>query len=138
MSNLNEQIMELVRANTDKLILKDIARRLGIKGDDRRALRVTAREMVENGVLILSSRKTYREAGELPNVMVIRVIEIDTHGDMIGVPDNWKSDGPAPQMIVIEGPISKKSKGHSSAQLGMGSRALCRIKRPCGSAHTCL
>ncbi len=129
MSKLNEQIMELVRANPDKLILKDIARRLGIKGDDRRALRVTAREMVESGVLTLSSRKTYREAGELPNVIVLRISEIDTHGDMIGVPENWKGEGPAPQMIVFEGPVSKKSKGHSAAQLGIGSRALCRIRK---------
>ena len=121
--------MELVRANPDKLILKDIARRLGIKGDNRRELRKTAREMVNNGVLILSSRKTYREAGELPNVMVLRISEIDTHGDMVGVPENWKGAGPAPNMIVYEGPISKKAKGHIAAKLGIGGRALCRIKK---------
>ncbi len=128
MENLNNDILDLVRANPDKLILKDIARRLGIKGDDRRTLRKTVREMVEGGILVKSSRKTYRIAGELPGVMVIRVVEIDTHGDMIGVPDNWKEDGPAPRMIVREGSISKKAKGHASAQLGINSRALCKIK----------
>ncbi len=128
MDNLNNDILELVRAHPDKFILKDIARRLGVKGDDRRALRKTVREMVENGVLVKTSRKTYRIAGELPGVMVIRVVEIDDQGDMIGVPDNWKEGGPAPRMIVKEGPISKKAKGHASAQLGMNSRALCKIK----------
>ncbi len=120
--------MELIRAKPDKLILKDIARRLGIKGDDRRVLRQTIREMVENGVLVKSTRKTYREADALPAVMVLRVSEIDTHGDMIGVPEMWKGEGPAPRMIVLEGPISKKSKGHKTAQLGIGGRALCKIK----------
>jgi len=121
--------MELIRANPDKLILKDIARRLGIKGDDRRSLRQTIREMVENGVLIKSTRKTYREAGALPSVMVLRVSEIDAQGDMIGVPEMWKGEGPAPRMIIREGPISKKAKGHKTAQLGIGGRALCRIKQ---------
>ena len=119
MDNLNEEIMELVRANPDKFILKDIARRLGVKGDDRRLLRATVRDMVEGGVLIKSSRKTFRAAGELPGVMVIRVVEIDTHGDLIGVPDSWKEDSPPPRMIVKEGPISKKAKGHTSAQLAI-------------------
>lgn len=128
MDNLNDDILELVRANPDKFILKDIARRLGIKGDDRRTLRKTVREMVEGGILVKTSRKTYRVAGELPGVMVIRVVEIDDQGDMIGVPDNWKEDGPAPRMIVKEGKISKKAKGHAGAQLGMNSRALCKIK----------
>ena len=128
MENLNNDILELVRANPDMFILKDIARRLGIKGDDRRTLRKTVREMVEGGVLVKTSRKTYRIAGELPGVMVIRVVEIDDQGDMIGVPDNWREDGPPPRMIVREGPISKKAKGHAGAQLGMNSRALCKIK----------
>lgn len=128
MDKLNEDIMELVRGNPDKFTLKDLARRLGIKGDERRALRVAVREMVEGGVLTKSSRKTYREAGSLPGVMVIRVTEIDTHGDMIGVPDNWKGDGPAPRMIIKEGKISKKAKGHAAAKLGIGNRALCKIK----------
>ena len=129
MENLNENIMELVRGNPDKLTLKDLARRLGIKGDDRRELRSTVRAMTENGLLIKSNKKTYREAGTLPNVMVLRISEIDSQGDMIGIPDTWKGEGPAPQMIVREGPTSKKAKGHAGAQLGIGSRALCRIKQ---------
>ncbi|NNE57294.1 MAG: ribonuclease R [Hellea sp.] len=120
--------MELVRGNPDKLTLKDLARRLGIKGDDRRELRGAVREMVEGGLLVKTSRKTYREAGTLPAVMVLRISEIDTHGDMVGSPENWRGEGDPPRMIVREGPASKKAKGHASAQLGIGSRALCKIK----------
>ena len=128
MDKLNEDILKLVRANPDKFILKDMARRLGIKGDERRDLRKTVREMVAGGVLVKSTRKTYRVAGDLPGVMVIRVVEIDSEGDMIGVPDNWREDGPAPRMIVQESSGSGKKKGRAGAQLGMGSRALCKIK----------
>ena len=118
--------MKLVRDNPDKLTLKDLARRLGIKGDDRRDLRQAVRVMVEGGILTKSTRKTYREAGALPGVMVLRISEIDAQGDMIGIPENWKGDGDAPRMIVREGPVSKKAK--ASAQLGVGGRALCKVK----------
>ncbi len=128
MSELRQQILSAIREKPDRLTRKDLARRLGIKGEDRRELRTLLRTLVEDGTLILSSKKTYRETGDLPNVMVIRVTDIDDHGDMVGVPDNWKGDGEAPKVLVKEGNISKKSKGHGSAQLGMGSRALCRIK----------
>lgn len=128
MTSLQEQILQAVRKEPDRLGRKELARALGIKGEDRRELRTVLRGMVEGGTLILSQKKTYREAGELPGVMVIRVSHIDDEGDMIGVPDKWNGDGNPPQMIVREGPISKKARGHKAATLGVGGRALCRIK----------
>lgn len=130
MTSLNQKILTAVRAEPDRLGRKEIARKLGIKGDDRRDLRTALREMVEGGSLIMSGRKTYREAGELPGVMVIRVTGIDDEGDMIGAPDRWKGDGNPPQLIVREGPTHKNSKGKGSAALGVGNRALCKIKPP--------
>jgi len=64
--------------------------------------------------------------------MVIRVTGLDEHGDMVGEPEVWKQDGPAPKVIVREGPISKKAKGHRAATVGVGGRALCRIKKQNG------
>ena len=128
MSELRQQILTAIREKPDRLSRKDLARALGIKGEDRRELRAVLRDMVNDGAIILSKSKTYREAGELPGVMVIRVAEIDEHGDMIGVPDKWQGDGEPPRLIVREGNISKRAKGHAAAQLGIGGRALCRIK----------
>lgn len=134
MTTLKESILNLVREKPDRFTKRDIAKRLGIKGDDRRELRAVLRDLVESGTLIQSKAKTFREVGELPGVMVIRVTSIDTHGDMIGQPDKWSGDGEPPRMIVREGPTSKKSKGHRSASLGVGGRALCRIK-PTSDGH---
>jgi len=80
--------------------------------------------MVDEGVLKKSKNKTFREADDLPGVMVIRVTGLDEHGDMVGEPEVWKQDGPKPKVIVREGPISKKSKGHNTATVGVGGRAL--------------
>ncbi|MGB0906555.1 MAG: ribonuclease R [Maricaulaceae bacterium] len=127
--NAREMIMEVIRARPDKLTRKDIARALGIKGDDRRELRSLLRDMVNESVLTLSKEKTYREVGQLPGVMVIRAVKIDSDGDLLGEPDSWRGDTPAPTVIIREGPISKKSKGHNSGAVGVGDRALCRIKQ---------
>ncbi|MGJ8562192.1 MAG: ribonuclease R [Alphaproteobacteria bacterium] len=137
MTNLNEQILSAVRARPDKLTRRDIARELGIKGDDRRELRQALRLLVESGTLIYSQRKTYREAGELPDVMVLRIREIDDQGDLVAVPDKWKGDGEPPHIIVREAPAPKKDKRSASAALGINDRALCRIKKS-GEGHTAL
>ena len=128
MSALRQQILTLVREKPDRLGRKELARALKIKGDDRRELRAMLRDMVDDGTLIYSKKKTYRETGDLPNVLIVRVTGIDDFGDMIGIPDRWEGDGNPPKLIVREGPISKKAKGHKSAQLGVGGRALCRLK----------
>ena len=129
-----EVLMELIREKPDRLNKRDIAKALGIKGDDRRELRMELKAMVDAGVLTMSSeKKTYREAGAMPGVLVIVATKIDEHGDLVGEPENWKSDDPAPQVIIREGRTTgKKSKsraGGSDGQVGVGDRALCRIKQ---------
>jgi len=59
----------------------------------------------------------------------VQIMKIDEHGDMIGVPENFKGEGNPPQLIVREGPVSKKAKGHKAAEMTVGGRALCRIKK---------
>jgi len=124
-----DSILSAVREKPDRLTNKDLARALGVKGDDRRELRAMLRDMVESETLVLSSRKTYRETSDFPGVMVIKVTGLDEHGEMIGEPETWKGTGARPQVIVREGSVSKKSKGRKSANVGVGSRVLCRIKR---------
>ncbi len=129
MTVTKDQILKAVHTKPDKLTRRDIARDLGIKGDARRDLRHTLRKMVDDGQLIISQRKTYREAGELPDVMVIRVRDVDDQGDLIGVPDKWNGEGEPPLMIIREGNAPKKGSKDRGAQLGVGDRALCRIKK---------
>jgi len=128
-----DSILTAVREKPDSLTNKDLARRLGVKGDDRRELRKLLRDMVESGTLIRSQRKTYRETSDFPGVMVIKVTGLDNDGELIGVPETWKGDSPPPTVIVREGSISKKGKGHKTkAEVGVGSRALCKMKRKNG------
>ena len=127
MALTRDDILKAVRAQPDRFDNKALARKLGVKGPDRRELRALLRELEDDGLIIKSSKKTYREADALPGVMVIQIVEND-EGDLIGTPENFKGDGSPPRLLVREGPISKKSKGHGAATLSVGARALCRIK----------
>src|SRR5215831_1316076 len=60
----------------------DIARAFGLKGADRRALRELLREMEEKGALGRRGRKGFAEAGALPPVGVVDVVERDADGDL--------------------------------------------------------
>jgi len=68
----------------------------------------------------------------MPGVLVIVAAKIDEHGDLVGEPENWRGEGSPPQVIIREGRTTgKKSKsraGGSAGQVGIGDRALCRIK----------
>ena len=122
-------ILDEVKTRPDFYDNKKLARALGVKGDDRRELRQLLRAMVEDGALIKSDRKTFREADALPGVMVIKATRLDD-GDLMGEPENWKGDGAPPQLLIRDtGPREKKrGKRDQRETLKVGDRALCRIK----------
>jgi len=123
------EILDLVREEPDTHDKKSLARALGIKGDDRRTLRQTLRQMVEEGALIHSkSRKTYRLPGEMPAVMVIRIDEVDEDGDLWGSPEVWKGEGHPPRLHIREDSPGRSGRNSRPASLGVGDRALARIK----------
>ena len=128
-----DTILKAVRARPDIYDKKRLARELGVKGEDRRELRRLLRELEEDGAIVLSSRKTYREADALPGVMVIRAVMIDDDGDLIGEPEVFKGEGETPRVIIRDTPAprkgGRKSKGGNTQTMGVNGRALCRIKK---------
>ena len=90
----------------------DLARAFGLKGGERRALREMLRELEAEGKLGKRGRKGFSEAGALPPVGVVDVVEKDVDGELyvrlveaaddapraILVPDKTGKVGPAPGM----------------------------------------
>ena len=90
----------------------DLARAFGLKGEDRRALRQMLWELETEGKLGKRGRKGFSEAGALPPVGVVDVVERDADGEMyvrlveaandapraLLVPDKTGKVGPAPGM----------------------------------------
>ncbi|MEE9347766.1 MAG: ribonuclease R [Robiginitomaculum sp.] len=121
-------ILKAVRAQPDKLSKREIAKILGLRGDQRRDLRIALSELVEDNKLIKGERNAYREPNAMPDVNMLDIIAIDEHGDMVGVPSRWEGTGEAPRFLVIEtGAKSGKASERKSAKLGVGGKALCKL-----------
>ncbi|MEL6687604.1 MAG: ribonuclease R [Pseudomonadota bacterium] len=119
-----DSILAAVRQRPDHYDRKRLARYLGVKGEDRRTLRQTLRELVDDGALVYTPEKTYRLADALPGVMVVNIVHIDDDGDMWGDPERELKGG-VQRSILIRDTSRKRDDGGA---LGVGHRALVRIK----------
>jgi len=119
-----DDILEVVRERPDHYDRKRLAKRLGIKGDDRRTLRGLLRDLVDDGALVYTPEKTYRIADALPGVMVVNVIEVDDDGDLWATPERNDGDAVGPRILIHD----KSKTGSADGALGVGHRALVRIK----------
>ncbi|PHR94224.1 MAG: ribonuclease R [Robiginitomaculum sp.] len=130
MNITRETLLQTVRDTDTELTKRGLVRALGLSGDDRRELRTLLSELVEDGTLIRTDRRTYRCADTLPNVMVVCIDHIDDHGDLVGVPARWEGKPPPPTILVLEKKHHKKSgPPRATKTLGVGDRALCRISK---------
>lgn len=99
----------------------DIAQHFGLKGADRRALRQMIRELEDEGRLGRRGRKGLSEAGGLPPVGVVDVVERDIDGELIV--RLVEASGDAPTALLMP---DRKAVG---AAPGLGDRLLVRFAR---------
>ncbi len=100
----------------------DIAKAFGLKGEDRRALRLMLRSLEDEGALGKRGRRGFAEAGALPPVGVADVVERDADGELYVRLAKAGEDAPlarlAPGRDVIAGGAP-----------GLGDRLLVRFER---------
>lgn len=100
----------------------DLARAFGLKGEDRRALREMLRELEAEGKLGKRGRKGFSEAGALPPVGVVDVVERDVDGEMYVRLVDAAAD--APRALLVP-----DRTGQAGAAPGMGDRMLVKFER---------
>jgi ribonuclease R len=96
-----------------------IARAFGLKGADRRALREMLSSLETEGALGRRGRKGFAEAGALPDVGVVDVVERDTDGELL-VKLTKGDDAP----LVLLAPDRQAEAGQAP---GLGDRLLVRF-----------
>jgi ribonuclease R len=104
---------------------RDIAKILGVKGDQRADLRRIIRELEDEGVLARAGRRAFASADVLPETCVIEIVDRDPDGDLLGRAKG--RDG-------FFGPVVRLAPGEGDGRkggpaIGVGDRALCRIDR---------
>jgi ribonuclease R len=100
----------------------DLARAFGLKGEDRRALRQMLRELEAEGKLGKRGRKGFSEAGALPPVGVVDVVERDADGEMYVRLVEAGND--APRALLVP-----DKTGKVGLAPGMGDRLLVKFAR---------
>ncbi|MBQ1540988.1 MAG: ribonuclease R [Caulobacteraceae bacterium] len=100
----------------------DIAKAFGLKGADRRALRMMLKALEAEGALGRRGRKGFAEAGALPPVGVADVVERDADGELYVRLAKGGED--APQVRLA--PERRDSKAGAP---GLGDRILARFER---------
>jgi ribonuclease R len=101
----------------------DIARHFGLKGADRRALREMLRALETDGSLGKRGRRGFAEAGALPPVGVVDVVERDADGDLYVRLTKGGED--LPQVRLAPG----KGDAAAGGAPGLGDRLLVRFEQ---------
>ena len=90
-----DEILAWLRDNPTLTNKRDIARAFGIKGQAKVELKRMLAEMAADG-RIEKKRRRARPAGDLPQVLVLRVTGPDAEGDLWAEPAEWDGEGARP------------------------------------------
>ena len=99
-----------------------IARHFGLKGADRRSVRLMLKELQAEGVLGRRGRKGFAEAGRLPPVGVADVVERNADGDLFVKLRLAGEDAPPVRLA----PAREEARAGAP---GLGDRLLVRFER---------
>ncbi len=102
---------------------RDLAKALGVRGEDRQALKRLLKELADEGLIERGKKKSFSKPGALPPVTVVEITGTDTDGDLLGRPSRWDGDGDPPQILIVPG------REEAGAALGPGERVLARISQ---------
>ena len=114
-----DQILAWIAENPTLSAKRDIAKAFGIKGAARIDLKRLLKELEAEGHLE-KRHKTFREAGSLPPVTVLELLEPDRDGDLFARPLEGRFEE-APRILFLPRP--------GEAAVGSGDRILGRLTK---------
>ncbi|WP_370155363.1 ribonuclease R [Ferrovibrio sp.] len=121
-----QDILKYVAENPGRVGKREIARAFNVSADDRLALKKLLRELKTDGDLQQGHGKRMTPKGELPEVCLVDLVRLDSHGDLIGRPVEWTGDGDPPKIVFETG---GKARRREAAEAGVGDRVLARLSR---------
>jgi ribonuclease R len=116
------QILDFIASSDAPAGKREIARAFGLSGHDKIVLKALLHDMAHEGLIDASPGRAFHQAGGVPKVTVLRIVDVDDSGQAWAVPERWETDLPEPRLRVLE------RKGRGSA-LGAGDRLLARTEQ---------
>jgi ribonuclease R len=101
---------------------RDIARALGVKGNDRIQLKRILKELEQDGTITRTGKRAYAKPGALPEVAVLEITGQDPDGELLARPARWDGEEEPPKIFVILG-----RDAEAQGIPGTGERVLARL-----------
>src|SRR5215212_4816638 len=115
-----KQIFDFIASSDHPAGKREIARAFGLSGQDQIDLKRLLKDMADEGLIDSSPGRAFHQAGGVPKVTVLRVVEVDDSGQVGAVPEQWHAETPPPKLRILE-------RGRRGA-LGIGDRVLARTE----------
>ena len=115
------QILEFIKESPTPVGKREIARAFNIRGGARIALKTILKELLNEGHLNRNGRQV-RAVGDLPPVLVVKIIGTDSDGEVLCRPTRWEEDAPLPVIYLNHG-------RPQPAAPGLNDHVLVRVKK---------
>jgi ribonuclease R len=129
-----EQLRAFLAETPGRVGKREAMRAFGLGPEHRVAMRTVLKEMATRGEAAPAGHKRFtaphgapRMTGRLPEAIIVEITGIDSEGDAIARPADWRGDGPSPTIFM-------QPEARGQAALAPGQRVLARIK-PIGEAR---
>jgi len=116
-----KQILDFIATSDQPAGKREIARAFSLSGQAKIELKALLKDMADEGLIDSSPGRAFHQAGGVPKVTVLRVVEVDDSGMVRAVPEQWHAETPPPKLRIVE-------RGRRSA-LGIGDRILSRTEQ---------
>jgi ribonuclease R len=125
--DLRKTVLELLASSEKPLTKNQIARELGVRGDERIALKQLLADLEEEGKLDRGHRRriTVADRPFAPgHVIVAEIIGVGEDAELIAIPLDWTQDAPVPKIELL--PSRRSDPRHSA--LSIGAHVLIRLQ----------
>ena len=117
-----DELLAFIRESGRVLDKRELARAFKVKGAARIELKQLLRELEAEGLIERESGKRVGAPGALPSVTVVDVVRINSDGDLVAQPHNWRGNGPPPEILFF-------SSDRGTRDLAVGSQVLARLSK---------
>lgn len=114
------RVLEALTSAGRETPTRDLARVLGVKGEDRRKLKAIVRELEAEGAVARTSRRNYASTDAPAGTTVIEAVGLDQDGDLLARATGAEG---------LYGPTFRVRTRRGMPALGVGDRALARLSR---------
>src|SRR5438067_8509255 len=84
-----KQVLDFIASSDQPAGKREIARAFGLSGQTKIDLKRLLKDMADEGLIDTSPGRAFHQAGVVPKVTVLRVVEVDDSDQVRAVPEQW-------------------------------------------------